>query len=160
MWMTGRSKLKSTGINYSSFPTRDKRPSSIRIKLNYILRQASKLYSIFNVAVLTSSDCDIVVCRWAIFLWAAISSRLWNGPFKWFDPVRSLGCKWSHSSSLTIEWAQTREYAASQNRLCGQPSSDKTKHLPFDLSILRLWWERIGNRNDDNSLSNSIGLFQ
>lgn len=64
--------------------------------------------------------------------------EMWNGPFKWFDPVRSMGYKWSHSSILTIEWAQTREYAASQNRLCGQPNSDKTKHLLFDLSILRL----------------------
>lgn len=66
--------------------------------------------------------------------------------------------KWSHLSSLTIEWAQTREYAASQNRLCGQPNSDKTKHLLFDLSILRLGGKELVTEMM-TTLSQTVSVF-
>lgn len=62
MWMTGRLKLTSTGIHRSSFPTRNKRLLSTKIKLNYIIlyvKQVHLIYdfkSSFNVGVLTSSD--------------------------------------------------------------------------------------------------------
>ncbi|KAK9227740.1 hypothetical protein WN943_012796 [Citrus x changshan-huyou] len=51
-----------------------------------------------------------------------------------------------------------REYAASQNRLCGQPNSDKTKHLLFDLSILRLGGKELVTEMM-TTLSQTVSVF-